>query len=361
MRTAGFGLDAHLRRGEETRPCDSVLRVGYVGTFRRSKGLHVLLEAMRHLPASKARLDVYGSPGYFPDYDQMVHRLAEKLDNVSFQGTFPNEKLPDVFAGFDVLVIPSLWYENSPLVLLSAFALKTPVVASNVGSLADLVEDGKSGLLFQMGNADDLARQLLKLVEDPAELRRLRGGIPEVRTIDENIDELLDVYTRLARDFAGHKRGVERPNSLPRTARWWGSFWGFLKSSNFGVRFTDKLTLLRCHVNAPRARELCFDFLWHAWEVAPGWVVFIHLQDENGVTQIQADHQIFQYDQDPWGFVTYRLNICTEERHRGKTYRVRLGVWNGEAKMRLSVMRSRGLEMDTSTESAVSLGVVEMG
>jgi len=360
MRASGFGLEAHLARAAEIRPGDSVIRIGYIGTFRRSKGLHVLLAAMSRLPPGKVRLDVYGAMGPFPDYDRMVSGLAEGLENVSFRGTFPNAKLPDVFAGFDVLVIPSLWYENSPLVLLSAFALKTPVVASNVGSLADLVEHGKNGLLFEMGNADDLARQLRKLAEEPELLNRLRAGIPEVRTIDENIGELLDIYARLTRAYAAHERRVQRPVSLPRAALRWTSVWKFFNSRASYAEFGDGLTLIRCKVNLSPERELGFDFRWHAEEVAPDWKVVIHLVDDRGDMQIQDDHQMCQYEQDPWGFIAYRRKISISERHRGKSYRVRLWVWRSESKARLPVVRSRGLEPEIP-ESAISLGVVELG
>jgi glycosyltransferase involved in cell wall biosynthesis len=360
MRISSFGMEGHLRRAVEAPQCDSVLRVGYVGTFRRSKGLHVLLEAMGRVPPGKVHLDVYGSPGSFPEYDRIVHGLAEGLDNVSFLGTFPNEKLADVFAGLDVLAIPSLWYENSPLVLLSAFALKVPVIASNVGSLADLVEHGKSGLLFEMGNADDLARQLGKLAEKPQQVKHLKTGIPEVRTIDDNIDELLDIYARLTRDLAGRQRSGGHPISLPQAARRWGTLWKFLKRTAIRTQFKDRLTLLRCEVSVPGEKEVCFDFRWHAREISPEWVVFIHLVDENNETQIQGDHEMLKYDQDPWGFISYRLRIYVAERHRGKRYRVRLGVWSRESKARLGVVRSRGLEMETA-DCAVSLGLVQMG
>jgi glycosyltransferase involved in cell wall biosynthesis len=359
MRTSGFGLEAHLARVAEARPGDSVLRVGFIGTFRRSKGLHVLLAAMGRLPQDKVRLDVYGAIGRLPEYDQMVRGLAQGLENVFFRGTFPNEKLPDVFAGFDVLVIPSLWYENSPLVLLSAFALKTPVVASKVGSLADLVEHGKNGLLFEMGNAEDLANQLRKLAVEPELVNRLRAGIPEVRMIDENIDELLDVYARLARDYAGHVESIKRPISLPRAARWCAAVWRLFKRPASYAEFGDRLTLVHCKVNAFPQRELHFDYRWHAREVAPEWAVFVHLVDEHDDIQIQDDHQMFQYDQDPWGFITYRRKLCIGERHWGKSYRVRLGVWSPESKERLPVVRSRGMEMEM-VASAVSLGVLEV-
>jgi hypothetical protein len=68
---------------------------------------------------------------------------------------------------------------------------------------------------------------------------------------------------------------------------------------------------------------------------------------------------MFPYDQDPWGFIAYRLGIRTTEPHLGKNYRVRLGVWNPEAGSVLPVMRSRGLQMETA--EWVSPGVVQVG
>jgi len=355
MRTSGFGLEAHVAPVAPAHSEDSKLRIGYIGTFRHSKGLHVLLEAMRQLPSEKVRLEVYGSPGHFPEYDAVVQNLAKGLDHVSFRGTFPNETMPQVFAGLDVLTIPSLWYENSPLVLLSSFALKTPVVASNVGSLADLVEHGKNGLVFEMGNAGDLAAQFRKLISDPSMLDRLRAGIPGVRTIDQNIGELLDIYSHLTRDT----KIVKRRPTLPAAALWWGSLIRSMKLATFGAQFGGGLALLRARVKLSGERELAFDFQWHAAQIRPEWMVFIHFFDENGATQIQADHRLWQHDQDPWGFLTYSFKVWIAEPHVGKSYRVRLGVWNPDEKVRLAVTGSRGLTVET-LERAISLGVVRM-
>src|SRR5260370_29896967 len=203
---------------------------------------------MRQLRSENVRLEVYGSPGHFPEYDALVRNLAEALANVSFRGTFPNETLPQVFAGLDVLAIPSLWYENSPLVLLSSFVLKTPVVASKVGSLGDLVEHRKNGLLFEMGNASDLALQFRALLEDTSLLDKLRTGIPEVRTIEQNTEELLEIYSRVKRDSRVATLCVKRPESLPRAALWRGSLTKSVKLATFGAQFAHDLTLLRAEV-----------------------------------------------------------------------------------------------------------------
>jgi glycosyltransferase involved in cell wall biosynthesis len=360
LRTSGFGIETNARPTLPGYREDLTLRVGYIGTFRHTKGLHVLLKAMRHLPSDKVRLEVYGSFGHFPAYDTVVQHLAKGLDNVAFQGTFPNEQLPQVFGGLDVLVMPSLWYENSPLVVLSSFALKTPVVASNVGSLADLIEHGTNGLLFKMGDEDDLALQLRRLIEDPSLLKRLRAGAPEVRTIDQNAEELLGIYSGLVGDAQNvASNTVEHPPSLPRLSLWMGSLITSMKLLNFGARFGDKLTLLRFEVKLSGPREVSFNFRWHSPDLRPEWTVFIHFFDETGVTQIQGDHKLWQFDQDPWGFVTYNFKIWIDEAHLGRSYRIRLGVWNPEEKTRLPIVRNRRLAVEAQ-ECAVSLGILRM-
>ncbi len=361
IRDSGFGLEDHTLRPTMDHTRGAVLRIGYVGTFRHSKGVHVLLQAMRQLPADKVQLSVYGTPGHFPEYDRQLQELAADRPNVTFPGSFPNEKLFEVFAGLDVIVIPALWYENSPLVLLSAFALKTPVVASRVGSLADLVEHEKSGLLFRMGDPDDLARQLRKLIENPELLDRLREGLPEVKTIDRNVTELLEIYGTLhRRSKAKHLVSTERPNCLPR----WPAVQGKLVASLRGlfkcVRFGESLTLLRFEPYLEGNRQICFDIQWHAAELRSEWIAFVHFVDGAGNTRFQGDHGLCHYEQDPWGFITYQVRVPIAQSDLGETYQVRLGVWiPGEAR-RLPITRSRSLAID-EIECVVSLGPLQVG
>jgi glycosyltransferase involved in cell wall biosynthesis len=87
-----------------------------------------------------------------------------------------------------------VWYENSPNVILEAFAHHTPVVASDLGGMAELVRDGENGLLFAPGDADSLARQLRRLLDDPHLLSALRAGIGPVKSVAQEMDELEGVY-----------------------------------------------------------------------------------------------------------------------------------------------------------------------
>ena len=93
--------------------------------------------------------------------------------------------------------MPSRWYENAPGVIFEAFAARLPVVATDLGGLSEFVRHGENGLLFELENASDLARQLRRLCEDQGLLERLRRGIRPVKTVRENADELERLYASL--------------------------------------------------------------------------------------------------------------------------------------------------------------------
>jgi len=109
-------------------------------------------------------------------------------------GAFDETLAPDVFAGMDVLVVPSLWPENSPLVIHEAFMAGVPVVAARTGGIPELIEHGVSGLLYEPRSADELAARLSILLEDRALLRRLATSLPPVRSIAEDANGWERIY-----------------------------------------------------------------------------------------------------------------------------------------------------------------------
>ena len=96
-----------------------------------------------------------------------------------------------------MIIVPSVWYENSPNVILEAFAHKTPVIASNLGGMAELVKEQVNGLLFTPGDEVDLARQIKKIVGDPSTLDRLSQGIEPVKSLAQEIDEIEAIYRNI--------------------------------------------------------------------------------------------------------------------------------------------------------------------
>ena len=100
-------------------------------------------------------------------------------------------------ADSDVMVVPSVWYENSPIVIQEARAAGVPVVASGHGALAEKIRHGVDGLLFPPGDALALRQALLRLVEEPDLLPRLREGIPPPMDMGEHVDQLEEIYRQV--------------------------------------------------------------------------------------------------------------------------------------------------------------------
>jgi glycosyltransferase involved in cell wall biosynthesis/SAM-dependent methyltransferase len=194
-----YGMDVSgFENAKRSGPDSGGLRVGYMGTIHPQKGLDVLLRAFTHLPqANGVTLRVCGSLKSYPDYTREVYDLAGQDLRINFAGSFPNEKMTAELGKVDVLVVPSTWYENTPLVIYSALAARIPVVASNLGGMAEVVRHGENGLLFEPGDPEDLARQLSRLIEDPALLTKLGENAGNVRTVKDSVDEMLGLYERL--------------------------------------------------------------------------------------------------------------------------------------------------------------------
>lgn len=176
----------------------SLLRIGYMGQIIFIKGVHILIEAFQNTDlAGHAQLEIWGDLTGDPAYVQTLQQMIKDPDSIMLRGRFQREKLAEVLAYIDVLVVPSLWYENAPLVIQEAFAAKTPIVATNLGGMAELVKHEVNGLLFERGNVEDLARQLQRLLDEPGLLEKLKEGIPAVKTLAEEVAELEALYERL--------------------------------------------------------------------------------------------------------------------------------------------------------------------
>lgn len=171
---------------------------GFVGSHHPFKGLHVLLDAFSQGRLPGAVLKIWGgssSPQY-QEYGASIRELVGASEAVTLEGVFPPERVADVLRQVDVLVVPSTWYENNPLTILEAFAMGVPVIAGNVGGMAELVRDEENGLLFEVGNSVDLADKMRRIM-DPKLLERCRAGIRPPHSVEEMGAEIAAVYERL--------------------------------------------------------------------------------------------------------------------------------------------------------------------
>lgn len=203
IRHVPFGIDSaplipYQRKTESDR-----LRIGFIGTLFEHKGPDLLIKAVQSLPESAAlELQIYGDPNQFPEYGDFLKNLvasnARHREQIKFLGAFPNDQLGSVLQNMDVLVVPSRWYENTPLVIQSALASKTPLIVTNLGGMAELIKHNYNGLLFDLNSAESLAHQLERLLSEPHLLSSLRENIAPERTIPQMVDDIEKVYRETA-------------------------------------------------------------------------------------------------------------------------------------------------------------------
>jgi len=170
------------------------LDVGYIGSISRHKGVHVLLDALRHVATPELRVHLHGSRDSQPGFSEaLVDGIRDP--RVEFHGPFAPVQLGSVLAKLDVLVVPSLWYENTPFSVLEALHTGVPVVASDLGGLAEIVVAGQSGFLFPAGDARELGALLESIAADPERLSALSP--PQPPSIDDNLTRLQTLYDDL--------------------------------------------------------------------------------------------------------------------------------------------------------------------
>jgi len=163
------------------------LRIGFVGTLVWHKGVHVLVDAARGLQGS-FEVHIHGDVGVFPEYTAVLERAAAGI-SVRFAGGFDRDRVHDIYRDIDVLVVPSLWPENSPLVIHEAFMHQLPVVAARVGGVPELVQHEVNGLLYDAFSVSALRAALQRLIDDRTVVDRLGVRAPAVKSIAQDARE----------------------------------------------------------------------------------------------------------------------------------------------------------------------------
>jgi glycosyltransferase involved in cell wall biosynthesis len=173
------------------------LRFGYYSALVPHKGIEMLLQAFGQVADKSIRLVVRGQ-GNSPYVEQLV-RAAASDDRIRFGDAYDDRELAGALSDIDVLIVPSLWYENSPLLIHEATAVGIPTIAADIGGMAEFVKSGENGLLFRCGDAADLRRVLERFASDRGLVHRLRKRPFPVKSIEENAAELRARYSHLVK------------------------------------------------------------------------------------------------------------------------------------------------------------------
>jgi glycosyltransferase involved in cell wall biosynthesis len=166
----------------------------FVGRLSQEKGIATLAESLRLLPS--ARLTVVGAG---PEMGQL-----EGMDTIRLMGFQSPEGVRAEMCAASALVMPSIWYENFPRTLVEAFACGLPVIASRLGAMAELIEDGETGLLFEPGNVADLAVKMRWAIDHLEEMQRMgaaaRAEYEAKYTAEQNYKQLMAIYAEAIED-----------------------------------------------------------------------------------------------------------------------------------------------------------------
>jgi glycosyltransferase involved in cell wall biosynthesis len=199
----GFNL---ARLQNRQRMSGEPLTFGYIGTHIPAKGIQDLITAFGLLKGN-CQLRIWGRPR--PQNTDALHAIASLLSTemqqrILWLPEYRNECIvKDVFNYVDCIVVPSIWVENSPLVIHEALQVRLPVITANTGGMAEYVQHEQNGLLFEHRNVKNLAAQMQRLIDHPELLTQLgtRGYLQsnngEIPNIKSHVTEIENIYHQL--------------------------------------------------------------------------------------------------------------------------------------------------------------------
>ncbi|MEH2197164.1 glycosyltransferase [Nostoc sp.] len=164
------------------------LRIGFLGRWDRIKGIHILVEAVCRLPSDlQVELVIHGlvQGEEAKAYQQEVLAQAAGDRRIQFADPVARDFIAETLASFDVLAVPSQWLETGPLVVLEAYAVKTPILGSNIGGISELVRHNIDGLLVPYQDVEAWTEAISILAQNKNLLCSLQQGIKSVRTMAE--------------------------------------------------------------------------------------------------------------------------------------------------------------------------------
>lgn len=202
-----YGFDLQRLSGRQ-RVFDEPFTFGYIGTHIPTKGIHDLIHAFGDLQG-EAQLRIWGrARGQETEaLKSIAYRLPQdKAKRVEWHPEYRNQQIvQDVFNRVDAIVVPSIWMENSPLVIHEAQQARVPVITANVGGMAEYVHHEVNGLLFQHRSYPSLTVQMQRFVDDPTFAQSLgqRGYLftedHNIPGLDQHIREVERLYQQVLR------------------------------------------------------------------------------------------------------------------------------------------------------------------
>ncbi|WP_020412107.1 glycosyltransferase family 4 protein [Microbulbifer variabilis] len=175
-------------------------RFAFFGQINPFKGVDVLLEAFKLLPEDiqeKVHLDIHGAnlQGQTEEFQEKILGLLEDLgDLVTLHGSYESHEIGRLMEQADWVIIPSVWWENSPMVIQEAFNHGRPLIGSDIGGMVEKISDNISGHHFRNGSSNSLKQAILKACGEDSSWNLIASNIPKPLTVSECADKHMGIY-----------------------------------------------------------------------------------------------------------------------------------------------------------------------
>jgi glycosyltransferase involved in cell wall biosynthesis len=205
-------------------PADGPLRLGFFGQISALKGIDVLFDAAALLEKEElgdVSFDIFGDyRGQPPEFQKMfLDRLETAGTNIRFHGPYDRQRVDRLMQSVHAVLVPSIWWENSPVVIQEALRNRRPVLCSDIGGMAEKVRDGIDGFHFSAGSPIALATLVRRLTEDRAKLASLTAKLTGEPELISGLPEYMAMYDGLMKAGTAEPAALIPPPAPAKTAR----------------------------------------------------------------------------------------------------------------------------------------------
>jgi glycosyltransferase involved in cell wall biosynthesis len=181
-------------------PANGTLRLGFFGQISVLKGMDVLFDTAELLgrdpEMAAVSIEIFGDyRGQPPEFQAaFLARLAKAGPNIRFNGPYDRRRVHGLMQSVHAVLVPSIWWENSPVVIQEALRNRRPVICSDIGGMSEKVRDGVDGFHFSAGNPMALVGLIRRMVQDPAVLTEMSARLEGVPALVSGIEDYLALY-----------------------------------------------------------------------------------------------------------------------------------------------------------------------
>ena len=191
------GFDYTKKKNHSRKNANNPIVFGYIGTIQYHKGVHIMVEGFKKTNNQNIRLQVWG--GCFNElaYQEDLRKTAESDPRIEFKGFYKFNDIEDILRQIDVVIVPSIWYENAPLTITTSLAYGVPVITSAIGGMSEMIKERHNGLTYIVGDPTDLAAKINLVAETPSLIEIFQRNIQYPIRVEEEAFRTELVYMQV--------------------------------------------------------------------------------------------------------------------------------------------------------------------